>query len=173
MSSPPSRVRALLNHLRPQSTAPSLPPHIHHLSPTFFLERAASIEPSGEAIFHITSNGAVLRRSYQEFADRARGLAYYLKEHRYARVGILAPNTPAFLEAIYGVVAAGAVVVPVNYRLKEEDVAYILDFAEVDCIIVDHEFVGLLDEYKRTHPDVPLLVDSVRGLAVQLRRPTC
>ncbi|KAH7170375.1 hypothetical protein EDB81DRAFT_752894 [Dactylonectria macrodidyma] len=156
MSGPPSRIRSILNHLRPH---PQAPPNYHTLSPTVFLERAASIEPNAEAIFHITVNGAVLRRSYGEFADRARGLAYYLLKHGYRRIGILAPNTPAFLESIYGIVAAGGVVVPVNYRLKQDDIDYILDYAEVDCIIVDNEFVGLLDQYKGKHANVPLIID--------------
>lgn len=62
----------------------------------------------GEAIYHVTANGAVLRRSYQETADRARGLAYFLRKRGYKRVGILCLNTPAFLESIYGIAAAGA-----------------------------------------------------------------
>jgi acyl-CoA synthetase (AMP-forming)/AMP-acid ligase II len=161
MSDPPSRIRSILSHLRPH---PAAPVNFHTLSPTTFLERAAAIEPDAEAIFHITVNGAVLRRSYAEFADRARGLAYYLLKHGYRRVGILAPNTPAFLESIYGIVAAGAVIVPANYRLKQEDIAYIFDFAEVDCIIVDNEFVGLLDAYKEKHTNVPLIVDMVNFL---------
>jgi acyl-CoA synthetase (AMP-forming)/AMP-acid ligase II len=61
-----------------------------------------------EAIYHITANDQVLRRTYQETADRARGLAYFLKKHGYKRVGILCPNTPAFLESIFGIAAAGA-----------------------------------------------------------------
>lgn len=46
-------------------------------------------------------------------------------------MGILATNTPAFLESIFGIAAAGGVHVGVNYRLKVEDVAYIFEFAEV------------------------------------------
>ena len=49
----------------------------------------------------------MLRRSYIEFADRARGLAYYLKKHGYKRIGVLCPNTPGFLECIFGIAAAG------------------------------------------------------------------
>ena len=48
-----------------------------------------------------------------------------------------------------------------NCRLKQEDITYIFDFAEVDSIIVDHEFVSLLDGYKKTHPQVPLIIDNV------------
>lgn len=162
MSGPPSRLRSILNHLTPSSLASSTaqsPPHIHQLSPTSFLPRAAAIEPEAEAIVHITSNNVPLRRTYAAFADRASGLAYYVKKHNYRHVGILAPNTPAFLEAIYGVIAGGGVLVPANYRLKEEDIAYIFDFGDVDCIIVDKEFESLLDAFKRLRPDVPLLVD--------------
>lgn len=62
-----------------------------------------------EAVYHITANNKTLRRSYSELADRARGLAYYLKKHGHKRVGILCPNTPAFLESIFGIAAAGAI----------------------------------------------------------------
>ena len=167
MSGPPSRIRSILGHLLPQQSPSHT--HVHTLSPTFFLERAASIGPSAEAILHYTSNGVTIRRTYQEFADRARGLAYYLTKHRLTRVGILAPNTPAFLDSIYGVVAAGGVIVPVNYRLREEDIAYIFEYADVDSIIVDQEFVGLLGAYQKKHPKTPLIVDFVcRTVLVRL-----
>ncbi|OIW33967.1 AMP-binding domain protein [Coniochaeta ligniaria NRRL 30616] len=170
MSNPPSRLRNILGHLiggNPQPQGPSAAQdeyththHIHQLSPTFFLERAAAIEPDAEAIYHVTANGRILRRSYIEFADRARGLAYYLIKHGYKRVGVLAPNTPAFLESIYGIVAGGGVIVPVNYRLKQEDIAYIFDFAEVDAIVVDAEYVHLLDLYKKDHARTPVIIDN-------------
>lgn len=158
MSGPPSRIRSILNHLLPSAPPP---PHIHHLSPTIFLERAAAIEPNADAVVHITANGVSIRRSYQQTADRARGLAYYLKKHGLKRVGILAPNTPAFLESLYGIVAGGGVVVPANYRLKPDDIAYIFEFAEVDSIIVDKEFEDLLSVYQSRHSKVPVIVDYV------------
>lgn len=176
MAGAPSRIKSILGHLLPSGTGTATTTtaatadvtadefnhthHIHQLSPTFFLERAASIEPDAEAIHHITTNGKTLRRSYQEFADRARGLAYYLVKHGHKRVGILAPNTPAFLESIFGIGAAGAVNVAVNYRLKPDDITYIFEYAEVDSIIVDAEFVSLLDDFKASHPSVKLIVDT-------------
>ncbi|KAK5654158.1 hypothetical protein OQA88_7589 [Cercophora sp. LCS_1] len=160
MSGPPSRLRNVLGHILPLGRGAEPPHHVHQLTPTFFLERAAAIEPDAEAVYHVTANGEVLRRSYMELADRARGLAYYLKEHGYKRVGILAPNTPAFLESIYGIVAAGGIIVPVNYRLKPEDIAYIMDFAEVDSIIADAEYEHLLGNYRQSHPTTPIIVDT-------------
>ncbi|ROW12593.1 hypothetical protein VMCG_00155 [Cytospora schulzeri] len=171
MSGPPSRLRSILGHILPTSVSSSsasidtkeTDQHTHHhhtLSPTIFLPRAASIEPHAEAIVHITANGATLRRTYQEFADRARGLAYYIKTHGFKRVGVLMPNTPAFLESVYGIVAGGAVIVPVNYRLKEDDVRYILEFSDVETVIVDWELVGLLATFRKTRPNVKIVVDT-------------
>lgn len=126
-----------------------------------------------------TIDDKILRRTYQETADRARGLAYYLKKHGYKRVGILCTNTPAFLESIYGIGAAGAVnvgsfiglpfklehiadeeITAINYRLKMDDITYIFDHAEVDMIIVDAEFQHLLEGFQREHPNVPFLIDT-------------
>lgn len=50
--------------------------------------------------------------------------------------------------------------VGVNYRLKPEDIAYIFNHSEADAIIVDKEFLPLLNDYRKTHPDVPLIVDT-------------
>lgn len=167
-SGPLARLSNLVAHIIPTTTATpdaeakSFTHNLnrHTLSPTFFLPRAAQIEPDAPAIFHITSNGKTLRRSYAEFADRARGLAYYLKKHNYKRVGILAPNTPAFLECIFGIAAAGAVNCAVNYRLKKEDVGYIFGHSEVELIIVDREFLGLLDDFRKQRPDVKIIIDE-------------
>lgn len=182
MSGPPSRLRSILGHILPSTLPPSRPstqpssssssPSIgtgethqhthntHTLSPTIFLPRAASIEPHAEAIVHITVNGTTLRRTYQEFADRARGLAYYIKTHGFKRVGVLMPNTPAFLESVYGIVAGGAAIVPVNYRLKEDDVRYIFEFSDVEIVLVDWELEELLTTFRKSRPDVKVIVDT-------------
>ena len=108
----------------------------------------------------MTANGKILRRSYREAADRARGLAYYIKKHGYKKVGILCPNTPAFLESIYGIAAAGAVNVAVNYRLKPEDITYIFGHAGAEAIVVDAEFLPLLEGFRKEHSNVPFIVDA-------------
>ncbi|KAG9591154.1 AMP dependent synthetase and ligase, partial [Aureobasidium melanogenum] len=123
-------------------------------------QKSAKVDEKAPAIYHVTANKKVLRRSYQEFADRARGLAYYLRRHGFKRVGILCPNTPAFLEAIFGIAAAGAVNVGVNYRLQAVDITYIFEHAEVDSIIVDTEFAHLLDEFRAAHPKIKIIIDT-------------
>lgn len=134
--------------------------NIHQLSPTYWLPRAAYIEPDAICVYHTLDNGKVLKYTYAETAKRAAGFAYYLKKYGYKRCGILGPNTPGFLEAIFGIGGAGAQVVAINYRLKAEDIEYIFDHAEVDSIFVDHEYENLLDNFRKTHPKVHIIVDS-------------
>jgi acyl-CoA synthetase (AMP-forming)/AMP-acid ligase II len=98
--------------------------------------------------------------TYREFANHSRGLAYYLRKFGHKHVGILCPNTPAFIISIFGIAAAGAINTAANYRLSTDEIASIFDQSEVDAIIVDREFVGLLDGYRKNHPKVKLIVDE-------------
>ena len=50
--------------------------------------------------------------------------------------------------------------VAVNYRLKKEDITYIFDFAKVDSIIVDAEYLPLISEFRDSHPKVKIIVDT-------------
>lgn len=179
MSSAKSRLAKLASHFLPSSASPQVadattPPltidghtrgtldwfNVHTLSPTFFLPRAAVIEPDAPAIYHRTANDKVIRRNYRDFAERAAGFAYYLKKKGLKRVGILATNTPGFLEAMFGIGGAGAIKVAINYRLKADDINYIFDHAEVDAIVVDAEFAHLLDGFRKDHPSVTIIVDT-------------
>lgn len=102
-----SRLKTIASHLTPSTSSSNRPVFRHELSPTYFLPRAASIEPNAEAIVHTTANGKLIRRTYKEFADRAARLGWWLKKHGFRRVGLLAPNTPAYLEAVFGIGGAG------------------------------------------------------------------
>lgn len=100
-----SRLSAILAHINPRTAADSTEsldnaPHVHQLSPTFFLQRAAQLEPNALAVYHVTANDVELQRTYAELAQRAQALASYLRSRGWTRVGVLAPNTPAFLERL-------------------------------------------------------------------------
>ncbi len=47
-----------------------------------------------------------------------------------------------------------------NYRLKTEDISYIFTFAEVDAIVVDEEYLHLLDDFRKQKPNVPFIIDT-------------
>lgn len=47
-----------------------------------------------------------------------------------------------------------------NYRLKEDDIAYIFTHSEVDAIIADEEYAPLLQLFRASNPDIPIIVDT-------------
>ena len=57
------------------------------------------------------------------------------------RVGIMLPNVPYFPAVYYGVLRAGAVVVPMNVLLKGREVAFYLSDAEVKLLFAWHGFM--------------------------------
>ena len=94
------------------------------LTPISFLRRSASVFPDRTAVVH-----GERRYSYRQLEDRVDRLVRALHAaglERGDRVAFLSPNTPALLEAHYGVPAAGGVLVAINTRLNSEEVGYIL-----------------------------------------------
>src|SRR5210317_939209 len=120
------------------------PANYQPLTPLTFLERAASVFPDYVAIVH----GSV-RRSYGEFYDRSIRLASSLAGlgiERGDTVSALLPNTPAMLEAHYGVPMCGAVLHSINTRLDPAIIAFQLDHAMAKLLIVDQEFMPLIQQ---------------------------
>lgn len=60
------------------------------------------------------------------------------------RVGLWMNNSPEFISALFGVLAAGAVVVPINCFLKAEEVAYILGDCDVDVLLSEQAMDAML-----------------------------
>ncbi|MFN0219026.1 MAG: acyl-CoA synthetase [Hyphomicrobium sp.] len=108
------------------------------LTPLSFLERAALAFPNKTAIIH----GAA-RTTYGAFYVRARRLASALAQRGIGRddtVSVMLSNTPAMLEAHYGVAMSGAVLHTINTRLDAAIIAFQLDHAATKLLIADREF---------------------------------
>ncbi|GGR77263.1 long-chain-fatty-acid--CoA ligase [Micromonospora fulviviridis] len=56
------------------------------------------------------------------------------------RVGIMLPNVPQFAAAYYGILRAGAVVVPMNVLLKSREVAFYLGDSQAKVVLAWHGF---------------------------------
>ncbi len=121
------------------------PANFQPLTPLTFLERAASVFPEHTAIIH-----GALRRNYADFYARSRQVASALREQygigRGDTVSVLLANTPAMLECHYGVPMCGAVLHSINTRLDAAIVAFQLDHAMSRVVIVDREFMPLLQD---------------------------
>ena len=113
------------------------------LTPLGFLDRSAQVHPDGVALVH-----AGTRQTWAQTRRRAYRLASALVKRGIQRgdtVSVLAPNTPAMLEAHFGVPLSGAVLNAINCRLDAEGVAFILRHGESRLLLVDAEFAALAE----------------------------
>jgi fatty-acyl-CoA synthase len=111
------------------------------LTPLTFLERTADVYPDRIALVH-----GDLKQSWGETRTRCRRLASALIRQGVKpgdTVSVLCPNTPAMLEAHFGIPWAGAVLNAINHRLDADGIAYILEHGESKVLLVDREFSGL------------------------------
>ncbi len=137
------------------------PANYQPLTPLTFLERAASVFPAHTAIVH-----GALRRNYADFYRRSRQLASALAQSGARRgdtVSALLANTPAMLECHYGVPMCGAVLHSINTRLDASIIAFQLDHAMSKIVIVDREFVPVMQE--------ALALASVKPVLIQYDDP--
>ncbi|MGE0387120.1 MAG: acyl-CoA synthetase [Gammaproteobacteria bacterium] len=107
-------------------------------TPLTFLDWSAAVFPDKVAVIH-----GDLRHTYRQFHERARRLASALVRRGIGNgdtVAVMGANTPALLEAHYGVPMAGAVLNAINIRLDAATIAFILNHARAKMLITDTEF---------------------------------
>jgi fatty-acyl-CoA synthase len=111
------------------------------LTPLTFLDRAADVFPNRTAVIDKDR-----RFTWQEYASRCRQLGRALIGQGVQRgdtVSIISTNSPAMLEAQFGVPLAGAVLNTINIRLDGDTVAYILEHSEAKALLVERQFLEL------------------------------
>ncbi len=104
------------------------------------LTESAARSPDAPAI----RLGAV-ELSYGELDERSARLAALLRERgleRGDRVGVMLPNVPEFPVAYYGVLRAGAIVVPMNVLLKRREIAFYLEDSGAKLLLAWHGFAA-------------------------------
>ena len=112
-----------------------------------FLRRAALVYADKLAVVD-----GEKRFTYRELQRRVNRLSHAL--HRLGvrqgdRVCILSPNSHFFLESFYATSQIGAMLVPLNYRLVAADHEYILNHPGVSVVLVDWEYVKVVDDLTR------------------------
>ncbi|KDQ12888.1 hypothetical protein BOTBODRAFT_34031 [Botryobasidium botryosum FD-172 SS1] len=138
-----------------------LPAHFTPLNPLTFVLRAALIHPNKLALAHPD----VQHPRFYTFAvwcQRIQNLAYALIKYGIQpgdRVAIISPNCPLIADAHWGVLAARAVVTPINFRLTKPEVDYIIEHSGSKLVLVDHEFASLAEGIT-----VPVVISQDTGL---------
>ena len=127
------------------------------LTPLSFLARTALAAPEHIAIIH-----GKMRVSYAEFYRRCRQLASALAAHGIGpgdTVSVMLANTPAMLEAHFGVAMTGAVLHTLNTRLDAAIVAFQLDHADTKLLITDREFSVTMNAALALAKAKPIIID--------------
>jgi len=73
---------------------------------------------------------------------------------RGTKVGILMMNCIEYLPIYFGVLKAGCIVVPMNYRYSSDEIKYCLDLADVELLVFGPEFVARMDAIADQIPNV-------------------
>jgi fatty-acyl-CoA synthase len=97
------------------------------------------------------------RLTYAQFANRTRRLAGALRQAGVQpgdRVAFLGTNCHRLLEAYYGVLEAGAVLLPLNIRLAPGELSYVVNDAEATILFVEKQFLGLVESFRKEIPCV-------------------
>lgn len=129
-----------------QKQLQGVPVNYHPLNPFTFILRAALIYPDKLALAHPDSKEPAFY-TYRVWAQRIQNLAYALIQAGIRpgdRVAVLSPNTPMIADTYFGVIAARAILTPINTRLTSHEIAYIVDHSGAKLILVDHECSHLL-----------------------------
>src|SRR5690606_301544 len=125
---------------------PQTPANHAAITPLSFIERSAQGYPGRPAVVH-GGGPTALRRSWSALYTRCRRLASALTQlgaRKGTTVAVILPNTPAMVEAHFGIPMCGAVLNAINTRLDPTTVAYMLDHGEARIVIVDSEFAPTL-----------------------------
>jgi long-chain acyl-CoA synthetase len=102
------------------------------------LDNTARLTPEREALA-VQSPRGMIRLNYAQFSAMAAQVANGLTAMGIRpgdHVALSCPNTPHFVIAYYGILRAGAVVVPLNVLLKPREIAYHLTDSDAVAIIV-------------------------------------
>ncbi|BAQ10983.1 long-chain-fatty-acid--CoA ligase [Sporosarcina sp. FSL W7-1349] len=127
-----------------------------------FLDRAVILFGEKEAI-HCEGRSF----TYNELNGRVNQLSRGLQDlgiRKGDHVAYLAGNSVEMLEGFYGVYQVGAVMVPLNTRLKPEDYVFILNHSESKVLLVDQDLYELIEPIKDQ-------LTTVRQIIVHYKEP--
>ena len=108
------------------------------------LESGVNYAPKQEIVYRDK-----VRYTYRDLYERVRRLANALEElgvKKGTKVAVLEWDTHRYLECYFAIPMMGAILHTVNIRLSPEDILYTMNHAEDDIVLVNKDFVPLLEK---------------------------
>jgi fatty-acyl-CoA synthase len=113
------------------------------------LKRRAELTPGREALFDLHTGE---RHTYADLNRRANRAANFLRSQfniqKGDRVSILAQNSLAFVDLLFGLGKLGAIFAPLNWRLTSTELIYIINDLQPSVLVCGPEYVQVLEEMK-------------------------
>ena len=121
-----------------------------------FLDRAALVYPDRVAIVDETDQPAtpLADISYRQLADMRRQIGVAMDKLELAmgaRVAIVSQNSARMLTMLYGVSGNGRIMVPINFRLKPDEIRYIVEHSGAEALLIDPELADSLADIPCKH----------------------
>ncbi len=116
----------------------------------------------------IKEEGGNFRKlSYVELGRRAVDVSSALIKlgiEKYDRVAILSESRPEWAIACFGITACGAIIVPIDAKLGEKEVQFILNDSQAKCVFVSEKHFGTIDNSKTALPHIKNIItfDNVK-----------
>jgi long-chain acyl-CoA synthetase len=127
------------------------------------LRRAAQINPAGIALIDREH-----RLTWGDAIDRVARVAAGLREAGLSaggRVAVMAQNDHRYFELYYAIPWGGGAIVPLNNRLADAEIQYILEDSGAEILIVDDSFVSLARRMGQRVPALRALIHVGDGAA--------
>jgi acyl-CoA synthetase (AMP-forming)/AMP-acid ligase II len=137
------------------------------MNPAEFLTISSAAVPQREAL---VSGDGHKRFTYAEMASRVARLTNALIAMgvgQGTRVALMATNSPEGVEVYYAAAKLGACFVPINYRAKREELAYMLNASGASVLFIEARYLDLLASVRselQTLREVIVLDREVDGL---------
>lgn len=145
------------------------PANYQPLTSIDFIIRSAQVYPDKAAIIYDDLQHNNLIQSWSKTFERCRQLSDGLRKlgiDKNDTVAVMLPNTPAMVEAAFGVPMSGGVLCTLNTRLDINALTFCVQHSEAKVLIMDSEFADLAEIIDETFPN--LIVIHATDAAIEV-----
>jgi long-chain acyl-CoA synthetase len=120
-------------------------------------------------------DGSFRKVSYVELGRRTVGVTSSLIKLGIVKgdkIAIYSENRPEWPVAFFGIVCAAAIVVPIDVKLSEVEVQFILNNSQTRCIFVSEKHLDIIDKIRHNLPELKYVIaidDSERQGIIKLK----
>ena len=122
-----------------------------------YLSLYATTQPEKVSVIDDRPNGTVEQLTYAELDIATNKLGHVLQDlgaGRGSKVVWCGQNSIGLVVAIHACRKIGTTAVPLNYRLSDEEAAYVTDHCDADIVYVDAEFAAMFERIRHQIPKV-------------------